>query len=112
MASTPSFPDLRPPVSNRRRGRATSSLVALLLAAACVPTAAAQEQPAPDPQELWREFPLDDTRTQQAPTVDAPRPRERPTPVSSTEAGESTGDDLRMLGLAAITLATTVVIAL
>jgi hypothetical protein len=112
MASASSPPEPRPSVSNRRCGRATSSLVALLLATACVPTAAAQERPAPDPQELWRQFPLDDARTQQVPTNDAPRPRQRPTPVSSTEAGESTGDDLHVLGLAAITLATVVVITL
>ena len=89
-----------------------SSIVVLLLVATCVPTAGAQERPAPDPQELWRQFPLDDARTRQAPTFDAPRLRERPTPVSSTEAGESTGEDLRVLGLAAIALATVVVIVL
>lgn len=113
MASAPSPPDLRTSVLSVCRGRATWSLVALLLVAACVPTAAAQERPAPDPQELWREFPLDDARTQKAPTVDAPPLRERPTPALSTpEAGERTGDELSVLGLAAITLATAVVIAL
>jgi hypothetical protein len=88
------------------------SLLALLLVTAYVPTAAAQAQPAPDPEELWRQFPLDDSRTQQAPNVGTPRRGERPTSVSPTEPGTKSGEDVSVLGFAVIVLAMAVVIAL
>jgi hypothetical protein len=83
-------------------------IVALLLAATLVPTAAAQQEPAPVPRELWRQFPLDDARTGRTPTSEAPPARARPTPASSEDAGE----DTRLLGLAAVALATVLAVAL
>ena len=80
-----------------------------MLVATCVPTAAGRERPAPAPQELWRQFPLDDGQTRQTPTSEGLR--ERPTPTSSGEAAESPGENLDVLGLAAIGFVTVVVIA-
>lgn len=110
MASSPSPTDLRPCVGTLCRRRGSWFLAALVLVATCVPTAAARERPVPDPQELWRQFPLDEQRTEQTPTVQAPAPRERTSPVSST-ASERTRD-VGLLGLGAIALATTLVIGL
>ena len=109
MASTHSLPYPRLCVSGCLRSRVTSPIVAILLVATCVPTAAGRERPAPAPQELWRQFPLDDEQTRQTPTSEGLG--ERPTPISSGEAAESAGENLDVLGLATLAFVTVVVIA-
>ena len=108
MASTYSLPQRRSSVSRSRGRRATSSIVPLLLIVLTfAPSAGAQERPAPAPEELWRQFPLNDARAEQPPTFEAPRRRERSTP----EAGPSGGENLSVLGLGAIGLATVLLVA-